>query len=73
MPGPADRLVQPDAVPPRREGGMTDRQIAILSLFVATIGAAAAVVVVPEFRCWVLNEGCSSSGAPPNLRQSPPF
>ena len=41
------------------QASFMDRWIAIFSLLVAIIGSLAAVVVVPEFRCWVLHDGCT--------------
>jgi hypothetical protein len=63
---PNDRLIQPS----ERRGSLTDRRIAILGLVATIIGAAAAVAVVPEFRCWALSDGCPSE-VPPSPRREP--
>jgi hypothetical protein len=60
MPDQADRLSPPPRLPPR-EPMTTDRKIALAGIVVAAIGAVAALAVVPEFRCLVLHDGCSTS------------
>jgi hypothetical protein len=60
MPDPADRLVPPPTPSPLQEPSTTDRKIALAGVFVAAVGAAAAIAVVPEFRCWALHDACST-------------
>jgi hypothetical protein len=56
---------------PQGRGRLTDRQITLIGLIVAIIGAAAAVAVVPEFRCWVLHVDCPSSETPAGAASIP--
>jgi hypothetical protein len=64
MPNPNDRLSP--RPPPRRpkKNATLDRKIAIAGVAVAAVGAVAAIVVVPEARCF-LHLGCDDPAKPP--------